>query len=193
MADNSEAPPSPIHFPVHKKFRAKLESKLKAKPTKSSEQHTTKYCEGMHLCVTATNAVGERWNSMANATLSKQWKGLSPVMVDGIICLKWNKPLGAGWSCWGKQTSQEHFKKDNKEASQRTQFPSPSKEEGDYWMRWVLWCSLDACLDDAEKEAPNKDNVDKGNSDDDKSMKESAIDLSGCSSGADDSEDSDSD
>ena len=68
---DSEAPTSPVRSPVCKKFRAKLEQKIKAKSATSSEQRATQYCEGMHLCVTATNAVGEQWNSMADATLSK--------------------------------------------------------------------------------------------------------------------------
>ena len=90
-----------------------------------------------------------------------------------------------------KNSSTKIFK-GNKEAPQSTPFPSPSKEKE--IIEWDgFYNAVDACLDDAEKEAPNKDNVDNADSDDDESMKESAIDLSGSLSLADDSEDSDSD
>merc|ERR1719491_1217114 len=145
----------------------------------------------MHLCVIATNTVGERWNSMADAILTKRRKGLSPVMFDDIMCLKWNKRL---WGLADVVEANKRRKNSSKATRKRLKahrsLVQARKKEIIEWDGF--YDSLDACLD-AEKEAPNKDDVDNADSDDDESMKESAIDLSGSLSLADDSEDSDSD
>lgn len=91
VADEPDASPSPVRSPVRKKFRDSITSKIES--MNSCDKHHSDYCDGMHLCVTATNACGERWNSMADAVLTKQKKGLAPVMVNDIMCLKWNKRL----------------------------------------------------------------------------------------------------
>ena len=91
VADEPDASPSPVRSPVRKKFRDSITSKIES--MNSCDKHHSDYCDGMHLCVTATNACGKHWNSMADAVLTKQKKGLAPVMVNDIMCLKWNKRL----------------------------------------------------------------------------------------------------
>ena len=112
-------------------------------------------------------------------------------MVDNIMCLKWNKCLwGLAEIVAANKRRKNTSKATRKRLKAHRSLVQARKKEMIEWDGF--YDALDACLDDAEKEAPNKDNVDKANSDDDKSMKESAIYLSGSLSLADDSEDSDS-
>ena len=59
VADETDASPSPVRSPVRKKFRDSITSKIES--MNSCDKHHSDYCDGMHLCVTATNACGERW------------------------------------------------------------------------------------------------------------------------------------
>ena len=93
VSDSPDELSSPLCSPVRKKFRFRESIKSKIESRNVCDKHSTKYCDGMHLCVTATNACGERWNSMADCVVTKRRKGLSNVMVNDIMFLKWNKRL----------------------------------------------------------------------------------------------------
>ena len=52
VPDEPDALPSPVRSPVRKKFRESITSKIES--MNSIDKHPSDYCDGMHLCVTAT-------------------------------------------------------------------------------------------------------------------------------------------
>ena len=98
-----------------------------------------------------------RWNSMADAIVTKQRKGLAPDMVNDIMCLKWNKRL------WGlnevveanlrRKNKSKTIKSKNSRKAHRLRVQSRLKEIAE----WDgFYDALETVADTAEKASPKE-------------------------------------